>query len=330
MAFNITHQRLLPAMATLLVVSIVGLISLASSNFTNVELVDSPSLFSPFFSLLQVQYRVPAVLVAAYFIVSSSLSLGQLASRYKLYDRAYYIQLPLAAILSWGVAQSSEYLISSTLLFVVTRFVSSLFRAVRSDVSVSHIFDASLLLSVLPMLYTPSVVLWAIMPIFLLTISVTAREWIISVAGLMLAPMVALYVSWLRGGEFGDLAIQYSAQLRAESGILAIDQIPLFEVCMIAISLALSLFAIVLTMFSETHPRTKVRLNMLCLMVVASVASAVLPSASLSSVTLMVPALALLSALSLVRLEGFVVSMLYLLMLLLFFLDAFVPISLQI
>ncbi len=326
MPFNITHQRLLPALATLLVVSIFGVISLASSNFASIEIAPNISLLSPFFEQLQSNQRFLAIIVATYFITWSSFSLGRLASQYKLYERAYFIQLPLSAILSWSVAQSSDYLLSSTIIYVATRFTGSLFRAVRSDVSVSHIFDASLWLSVLPMLYAPSVVLWAIMPIFLLTISVTAREWIIAVAGLVLVPFVALYVSWLRGGDFGDWAVLYCEQFRQNEGLMTIEQIPLFKVCIIAITLLLSVIAMVISTFSESHPRTKVRLAMLSLMVVICSASVALPSSSLSSITLMTPALALLSTLSLVRLQGLLVNVLYALVVVLFFLDTLAPI----
>ena len=321
---------MLPALATLVVVSIVGVVSVSSSNFTNIEMVSSPSLFSPFLGQLQSTNRVLAIMVATYFVVASSFSLGQLASRYKLYERAYFIQLPLSAILSWGVAQSSEYLLSSVIIFVMVRFVGSLFRAVRSDVSVAPIFDASLWLSLLPLLYAPAVLLWIIMPIFLLTISITSREWIISFVGLLVAPLVALYVSWLRGGEFGDIAIDYWSQLRSNSHLMSIERIPLLELSMIAISLLLSVIGMFIATFSECHPRTKVRLAMLSLMVVICSASLLLPSSSLISITLMVPALALLSALSLVRLHGLFVNLLYLALVVLFFLNTLVPVYISV
>ncbi len=321
MKFNITHQRLFAALTSLLLITIAGAVALTWAQFTNIEQIPSSSLVASFFESQRGRFPTLQIILTLALCTSAIYTTGRTVATYKLFTTSYYIQMPLMALIVWSVALSSSYVLASLIIYISSLLLSNLLRIVRSGTTAGEVLNTALLASTLVLLYPPAIVMWAVIPIALFIAQIPLREWLVALVGLILPPFATMYIAWLAGGEFLYIARYFWELLISESGLLTINEVPLFEISIISIVVFLALIGVLIILFSESTHRTKIRLFLISLLSLACLATTLLPSASIHTLSLAAPSLALLSTLALIRLPRWFSNFSYLLLVLLFLLD---------
>ncbi len=330
MKFDITNQQLFTSLTTLIVVATMGTIATTQGGFTPLEAVSSPSLFGGFVDNFKSNHRTWAIIISSFITLSASISLGRVMTAFNIFDRACFIQLPIAGVIAWSVGQSSAYLTSALTLYLVVSFIRSIFRGERNDNrgSLEHLFNSAMLLSLLPIFYSPAIILWGVIPFTLLVMGVTLREWIVMLVGLITPLLVVLYVNWLCGGEFIYPVHLFLDLLRSDTNMLHHSVLPLFDTIIIGVLLICSIIGVVIVIISENVHRIKVRQRIVVVLFIAGLFTILAPSANVNTLTLLTPAFAVLTSITLVRIRGLFATIVYSLLLILFILSEFTPLYL--
>ncbi len=331
MKLDITNQKLFTSLTTLLVVATLGTIATTQGEFTPLEMVGSPSLLGGFVDNFESRHRIWAIIISSVITLSSSISLGRVMTAFNIFDRACFIQLPVAGVIAWSVGQSDAYLTSALILYLAVNFIRSIFKGVRNDNrgSLEHLFNSAMLLSLLPTFYSPAIILWGVIPITLLVMGVTLREWIVMLVGLITPPLIILYLSWLCGNEFLYPAHLFLSLLQFDTNMLHPGVLPLFDGVIIGVLLICSVIGVVIVAISESVHRIKVRQRIVVVLFIAGLVTILAPSANVNTLTLLTPALAVLTSITLVRIRGLFATIVYSLLLLLFILSEFIPLYLS-
>ncbi|MFI3333283.1 MAG: hypothetical protein SNI51_06900 [Rikenellaceae bacterium] len=326
MKFDITRQQPFSSLVTLFVTSIIGFFILLSGSHSLAEFVVSDSVLGVYVTELQHNYRVWSAIIASVALMLSATWLGQMISVHSLYGGSTSLHLPLLGVLLWSTLLGGEPLLASLVLTLVVVALGSLYIASRGSGYISALFDASFALSILPLLYSPSIILWVAMPLILIFVGATLREWVVAVVGLMLPFCLVSYIYWLFGYDFLFVGESLLSIVNTPSGADTVESIPIFRCAIVVISLLLALLS--LFWFRDALPRTRGRLYVTYTLFVASLLTLLFTSVTALSFVLVAPMAATLLSLSLVRMRGLVVNIIYVLLLVLLLCAMFSPIYL--
>ncbi|MFI3280055.1 MAG: hypothetical protein SNG49_07255 [Rikenellaceae bacterium] len=323
MKFNITRQQVLPSLATLFFTCLIGVYSLIMGEHTGVGLAPCGSMLGGYVTDFQNAHRVLSAIGVGIVIFLLAINLGGLVSRNNLYSTTTHIQIPLLGMLLWAVCLNEEFLLSVLLAAFCAQIVGGFLISVRNGLILGPLFNASLLLSLLPLFYPSAVVMWGVVPIALILINVTSREWIVSFFGLLLPIATLSYIYWMMGEDLLFVGRTMLEQLLHPSNLFSLSVILPFRFLIVALGLLLSLFSL-LWVGGDVH-KSRVRLQIIIVMFLASLATIVSPSATMLTLPLVTPMTVVLASLALVNLNGRVVNFIYFLIMALLLLAFFVP-----
>ncbi len=323
MKFNIIRQQVLPSLLTLFVTCLVGMFSLLAREYVGVGLDSGSSMLGAYITDFQNNHRVWSAIITSLVIFLLSLNLGGLISRSNLYSTTTHIQIPLLGMVLWAACLNEQYLLSVLLAAFSAQVIGGFLVSVRNGLVLAPLFNASMLLSILSLLYPAAVVLWLAVPICLIFINVTGREWIVSLLGLLLPLATLSYIYWMLGEEFLFVSRTMLGLLLTPSSLFALGAILPYRFLIVATMLLLALFSL-LWAGGDIH-KSRVRLQIIIVMFFASVATIVVPSATLLTLPLLAPMCVVLASLALVNLSASVVNVVYFMTLALLFLSFFFP-----
>ncbi|MFR9523835.1 MAG: hypothetical protein SNH94_04600 [Rikenellaceae bacterium] len=321
--FDITQQQVFTSIVTLFLLSVAGCWALCSGYHSPVAFPTNVSLLGGWISSFQLQHPLWSSILTSALIFFSSIRLGHIVSILNLYATATSIQLPIIGMLMWCVTLGEDYLVSALITSVSAYYLGRLMLAARSNTYLGHIFDISFFISLLPLLYAPSVMLWLSALLILVQMGMTLREWLISLVGFLLSLVVTSYIFWLCGYDFLYAAQQFQDQLFGYSNVLSFNTLLLFRAIFFLIALLLALISVVWV--GESIPKNKIRLSMCLTLIFTLPATYLLPSANMLTFSLVAPAVAVMSSFAIAHLRGLAANIIYFALLLLLLLAMFTP-----
>ncbi len=321
MKFDITRQQLLPSLATLLILVVCMALHLHGAEFDAIQSVDPESILGGVVGEFQSSHPFWAVAITSAIIFYVAISVGRMAAKYALFGEGCTLSVPLIALWMGGVALNSAFLLSSIVVLLFYLAINNLFASVRIDDVTIKLFDGALFMGALPLFYAPSIVVWAILPIVLISLRRTYREAFATVVGLSIAPFAYLYIEWFGGGTF-DLAIQkFVATLLCPVVFELPHELPIFEIVVVSVWGLALILGVVFAIVSETPKRVRVRRTTLILLSLAIASTLLFPSFSpMLTLSLGCVCAALLATFTLVRMRGWLSTTLYITLVVLFIL----------
>ncbi|MFI3263948.1 MAG: hypothetical protein SNG38_00025 [Rikenellaceae bacterium] len=327
MKFNITRQRALPALITLFFTCLLGMYALIMGEPVALSLPASESILGGYISGFQADYPLWAAVISTLFIFIATVKIGRFVSQNNLYSTATNIQIPLLGVFYWATCYGDDFLLSTLVAMLCTQALMGFMLSVRNESHLAPIFNASILLSFLPMFYTSAVAFWVVLPVILILISATLREWIIAFCGLLLPFAMLSYIYWLCGFEILFVGESMLSMLLSPAHLFSLTTIMPFHLAISALGLLLSLLSL-LWIGSDVHKR-RVRLQITVAIFFASLLSLISPSATLLTLPLMAPMSAILASLSVSMLSARAANIIYTLLFILLLLSLFMPLYLE-
>ncbi|MFR9513280.1 MAG: hypothetical protein SNF69_06560 [Rikenellaceae bacterium] len=304
----------------------VGLYSLMTGRHSGIELIANDSLFASYITEFQLQHATLSALFASLLIVVSATRLGRIVSTQNICGVPTSIQLPILGALLWSVTLGENYLVVALVATLASHALGGFILTVRNNYSLANLFDATLAISLLPALYTPSIVLWFATPIILTMVVVTLREWIVALVGLLLPIAMVSYIYWLCGSDLSWFVVELYQRLYISSDILSFSTILPFRMLLILLSMALSILSLIWVK-GHVH-KSRVRLNIAAVLLFVPLLGGLFPSVNHLIFALLAPAAALLTVFSLVNLRGKVANTLYFMIIALAILAMITPLDL--
>ncbi len=157
---------------------------------------------------------------------------GKMLPRSGLSKSYCTLPIPLYGVLACGVVLSPDTLLAAAVSFCFAVAIYLLLRSLHSAGEKDSVFFASILLGVMVLLYPPSIVLVAVIPLSVFILALSLRQALIMVVGYALPLLAASYAVWYGGDDMLQFGRNLISVLSIQ-GMGEIVQIPYLSITMI-------------------------------------------------------------------------------------------------
>jgi hypothetical protein len=226
-------------------------------------------------------------------------------------------ELILVTLLAGGVMVSGDYLLSTAAMMVMLLGTKYLIRCIMRTDSFNDLSLAMLYYGTLPLIIAPSALLYVALPILVLMVRSTWRDWVVAVASLLFPLFAVCYWNWCAGEGFIAMAEQIYTSAFTASEFSFFSTLNVAGIALLGVIIVMVLCAITLIISDKYSIKVKSRAVMRfnALMLVITVAMFFLPSATASLFALVAVPAAMLIPLIFVRMGVGFTETLYRLML---------------
>lgn len=182
--------------------------------------------------------RVLSFVLAMVLFLCGGFVEGKMLPRSGLSKSYCTLPIPLYGVLACGVVLSPDTLLAATVSFCFAVAIYLLLRSLHSAGEKDSVFFASILLGVMVLLYPPSIVLVAVIPLSVVILALSIRQALIMVVGYMLPLLAASYVVWYGGDDMLQFGRNLISALSIQ-GMGEIFQIPYLSITMIVAVVAI-------------------------------------------------------------------------------------------
>ncbi len=201
-AKRVTQHRILDLGATLILIAIVSTLR-ATLLPAGDEVVANTA--TPIGILLQnLQERIPtlAAVVWTLCVIFAGLSVGRYAAKYSIYPAYTLMAIPILGVMAAAVMVSGDYLVSSAALLLMLHATKYLHRGIMRTKSFGDLSLSMLCFGTIPLVFAPAAIFYILLPVMVLVIHNSWREWVVTISSLIFPPLAVCYWSWCAGEEF--------------------------------------------------------------------------------------------------------------------------------
>ena len=201
-AKKVTQHRILDLAATLLVIVIASTLRSLLQPAGDEAIANTAT---PIGSILQnLQERIPTLsaLIWAGSAMFAGLSVGRYAAKYSIYPAYTLMAIPVLGVMATAVMVSGDYLVSSVAMLLMLNGTKYLHRGVMRTKSFGDLSLAMLFYGAIPLVCAPAAIFYVVMPLLVLALHHSWREWVVAVSSLIFPLLAVCYWSWCAGVEF--------------------------------------------------------------------------------------------------------------------------------
>ena len=323
---NVIRQSPVVNLATLAAIIAASVARAYFEPYDAESFADMATLLGSILDSWQTEHPVAALAVAAVIWFIAGWSIGLVVRVRELYFVRTTITIPIYGIVACGIFIPHNYLLAavSSLLFAIA--ARSYFDSFRDGYGFSQMFFGSLCLGVLPMIYAPATALLLLMPLAVVVFKRSAREAIVALTGLLLAPLTVCYLNWGAGGEFTAPLAQTAEALTATSGYRFFGALPAGAATLVGMLLALVLGAALISsanIYSMNSRARYITFYNMCAFVIA-LATIALSSSTPAALGLIAVPTAMTVPAMLVQIRSHAANAIYVVLFILFILHLFI------
>ena len=316
-AKRVVRHRILDLAATLFVIAVITTLRSALMPAGDETM---PNTLTPIGELLQsLQSSMPTLSIVMWGIALfiAALDAGRFGPKYSLYPAYTLMAIPIFGILAGGVMVSSDYLLSMVAMMVMLLGTKYLIRCIMRTDSFNDLSLAMLYYGTLPLIIAPAAVLYVALPILVLMVRSTWRDWVVAVASLLFPLAAVCYWNWCAGDGFITIAEQIYTSVFTASEFSFFSTLNVAGIVLLGVIIIMTLCAVILIISDKYSIKIKSRAVMRfnAMMLLAVLVMFFLPSATASLFALVAVPAAMLIPLIFVRMGVGFTESLYRLML---------------
>ena len=229
--------------------------------------------------------RIIALVLAVFLYLCNGFIEGKMLPRSGLSKGYCALPIPLYGVLACGIFYSPNALTAASASLCLAWAVYLLLRSLHNAGEKDSVFFASIMLGVMVLIYPPSLVFAALIPMSFFILALSMRQAILMVAGYLLPLFAASYIMWYRGDSFFALLRNiFDALMLSPMGEIA--SFPYLAVTMVAVVAAVLVWggAYAIARPDKIFSLTRVRrsLHLFVWLFVVSLSMLLIPSVDLS------------------------------------------------
>ena len=316
-AKRVVRHRILDLAATMFVIAIVTTLRSALLPAGDEMMPNTPTPIGELLQSLQGSVPTLSAIVWGIALFIAALDAGRFGPKYSIYPAYTLMAIPVFGILAGGVMVSGDYLLSTAAMMAMLLGTKYLIRCIMRTDSFNDLSLAMLYYGLLPLIIAPSALLYVALPILVLMVRSTWRDWVVAVASLLFPLFAVCYWNWCAGEGFIAMAEQIYTSTFTASEFSFFSTLNVAGIALLGVIIVLVLCAITLIISDKYSIKVKSRAVMRfnALMLVVTVAMFFLPSATASLFALVAVPAAMLIPLIFVRMGVGFTETLYRLML---------------
>lgn len=303
MARRVSQHRIFDLTVTLIIIAVVC--TLRSSMFPAGDEAIA-NVTTPIGALLQtMQHKVPflSAVIWCLSLIVAALSAGRYGVRLSLYPAYTLMGISLFGVVAASVMVSADYLLSAAAMAVMLLATKYMQRCIMRSGSYSDLSLSMLYFGLLPLIYAPAAILYAVIPLLVLVARASWRDEMVTLASLLFPPAALCYWSWCAGKGFTTPAIQIYNSMLTPAEFSFFGTINPASVILIGVLLVMAMCAITLILSDKYSLKVKARVAMRfnALMLVVLIGMFFLPSVTATQFVLLASACSMLLPLIFVR-----------------------------
>ena len=150
------------------------------------------------------QERIPnlSAVVWALAAMFAGLSVGRYAAKYSIYPAYTLMAIPVLGVMATAVMVSGDYLVSSVAMLLMLYAIKYLHRGIMRTKNFSDLSLAMLCFGAIPLVFAPAALMYVALPVLVLVVHNSWREWVVSVCSLLFPLLTICYWGWCAGEDF--------------------------------------------------------------------------------------------------------------------------------
>ena len=153
--------------------------------------------------------------LAVLLIIITGLTIGRIALRYNLYSVNSALPIPLSFMLALAVGGSAIHLSTLVSLMTFALMIKNYSRSFRSGYTFDACFRGGMYLGLMVLFSPAALLIILLFPLALFFFHRTLREAVVSMVGLLTAPLALGYTNWAMRGDFTAPFLRIGEQLMA-------------------------------------------------------------------------------------------------------------------
>lgn len=259
-----------------------------------------------------------SIFIWAFALLIGGLDAGRFSSRFSIFPAYTLMAIPIFGLVAGGVMVSGELILSTVVMMLMLLGTKYLLRCIMRTESFSDLSLAMLYYGALPLVFAPSALLYAALPLLVLVVRSSWRDWVVAVSSLLFPLLSVCYWSWCAGEGFLSPAETIYTSALTSSEFSFFSTINPAGIVMLGVAIVMVLCAVTLILSDKYSLKVKSRAAMRfnALMLLVCVGMFFLPSATATTFVVVAVPASMLIPLIFVRMGVGFTETLYRLMLL--------------
>lgn len=259
-----------------------------------------------------------SIFIWAFALLIGGLDAGRFSSRFSIFPAYTLMAIPIFGLVAGGVMVSGELILSTVVMMLMLLGTKYLLRCIMRTESFSDLSLAMLYYGALPLVFAPSALLYAALPLLVLVVRSSWRDWVVAVSSLLFPLLSVCYWSWCAGEGFLTPTETIYTSALTSSEFSFFSTINPAGIVMLGVAIVMVLCAVTLILSDKYSLKVKSRAAMRfnALMLLVCVGMFFLPSATATTFVVVAVPASMLIPLIFVRMGVGFTETLYRLMLL--------------
>lgn len=303
---------------TLLVVVVVTSLRAALLPASDEMVPNTETPIGVYLQSLQGSLPTLSMFIWAFALLIGGLDAGRFSSRFSIFPAYTLMAIPIFGLVAGGVMVSGELILSTVVMMLMLLGTKYLLRCIMRTESFSDLSLAMLYYGALPLVFAPSALLYAALPLLILVVRSSWRDWVVAVSSLLFPLLSVCYWSWCAGEGFLAPAETIYTSALTSSEFSFFSTINPAGIVMLGVAIVMVLCAVTLILSDKYSLKVKSRAAMRfnALMLLVCVGMFFLPSATATTFVVVAVPASMLIPLIFVRMGVGFTETLYRLMLL--------------
>lgn len=202
MIFDVARHKLIEAIITLSIIALATVI--CNIAIPSAEVVDTTT--APLGMLIaefQQSHNIISTILGFVLIFRLSMMVTRTTVRTRIYDANSFGAMSVVPLAIMMLATPYTMLTTIVVAMLVAEAMRRIFFAFSSEQRINAIFTAMLALGTLPLIDSPLFVVVCALPLIVIALRCSLRDFIIAVVGMILPIFTYAYIVWCLGGDFG-------------------------------------------------------------------------------------------------------------------------------
>ena len=213
MGRKVVQHRIFDLSVTLIIVVTLSTFRSLFMPVGDEAIVNTPT---PVGILLQnMQSNMPMLSAVVWWVslLFAGFSVGRYAAKYSIYPAYTLMAIPVLGVMATAVMVSGDYLVSSVAMLLMLYAIKYLHRGIMRTKNFSDLSLAMLCFGAIPLVFAPAALMYVALPVLVLVVHNSWREWVVSVSSLLFPLLTICYWGWCAGEDFLHPAEQIYASL---------------------------------------------------------------------------------------------------------------------
>ena len=201
-AKRVTQHRIFDLAITLFIIAILSTLRAKLLPVGDESIANTPTPIGIWLQNLQEKIPTLSAIVWCISVMFAGLSIGRHAAKYSIYPAYTLMAIPILGVMAAAVIVSGDYLVSCAVLLLMLHATKYLHRCMMRTKSFSDLSLAMLCYGMIPLVFAPAALLYVTLPILVLTLYNSWRNWVVAVSSLVFPLLSVSYWGWCAGEGF--------------------------------------------------------------------------------------------------------------------------------